>query len=47
MQVHLMLVSLLLTARPQTGYRRGLHVFSVTWPATERGTHAVVGVATR
>ena len=32
---------------PQTGYRRGLHIFEVTWPATERGTHAVVGVANR
>jgi len=33
--------------RGKQGYSQGLHVFSVSWPVTERGTHAVVGVATR
>ena len=29
------------------GYENGLHVWKVTWPAEYRGTHPVVGVATR
>jgi len=29
------------------GYREGLHVWSVCWPLASRGTHPVVGVATR
>jgi SPRY domain-containing SOCS box protein 1/4 len=32
--------------RGKVGYERGLHVFEITWPARQRGTHAVVGVAT-
>ena len=32
--------------RGKTGFSRGLHVFEVTWNARQRGTHAVVGVAT-
>jgi len=31
----------------QDGYSSGLHVWSVTWPQASRGTHPVVGVATR
>lgn len=29
------------------GYRVGLHVWAVTWPLASRGTHPVVGMATR
>ena len=29
------------------GYTAGLHVWRLTWPAESRGTHPVVGVATR
>jgi len=32
--------------RSRMGYTSGLHVFRVVWPLGERGTHAVVGVAT-
>ncbi|KAM9812311.1 SPRY domain-containing SOCS box protein 1-like isoform X2 [Syngnathus typhle] len=32
--------------RGKVGYTRGLHVWSIHWPARQRGTHAVVGVAT-
>ena len=32
--------------RGKVGYRSGLHVFEVTWLAAQRGTNAVVGVAT-
>jgi len=32
--------------RSKTGYTSGLHLFELTWPARQRGTHAVVGVAT-
>jgi len=32
--------------RTKTGYERGLHVFELTWSTRQRGTHAVVGVAT-
>ncbi|XP_062337792.1 SPRY domain-containing SOCS box protein 4-like [Osmerus eperlanus] len=32
--------------RGRVGFTRGLHVWRVTWPARQRGTHAVVGVAT-
>jgi len=31
----------------RSGYTNGLHVWSVTWPQASRGTHPVVGVATR
>ena len=29
------------------GYERGLHVFELCWSTRQRGTHAVVGVATQ
>ncbi|XP_051935046.1 SPRY domain-containing SOCS box protein 4-like [Hippocampus zosterae] len=32
--------------RGKVGYSRGLHVWRIHWPARQRGTHAVVGVAT-
>lgn len=32
--------------RTMAGYEEGLHVFEMTWPCRQRGTHAVVGVAT-
>lgn len=32
--------------RGKVGYTRGLHVWRIHWPARQRGTHAVVGVAT-
>ncbi|XP_052319453.1 SPRY domain-containing SOCS box protein 4-like isoform X2 [Oncorhynchus keta] len=32
--------------RGQVGYTRGLHVWRIHWPVRQRGTHAVVGVAT-
>lgn len=31
--------------RAKVGYTRGLHVWRIHWPARQRGTHAVVGVA--
>ena len=31
----------------ETGYNAGLHVWRVTWPHDFRGTHPVVGVATK
>lgn len=33
--------------RGKVGHERGLHVWEVTWNARQRGTHAVVGVATK
>jgi len=33
--------------RGKVGYNSGLHLWEVTWPVRQRGTHAVVGVATR
>jgi SPRY domain-containing SOCS box protein 1/4 len=33
--------------RGKTGYSSGIHLWSVSWPLRQRGTHAVVGVATR
>jgi len=33
--------------RGKTGYSSGVHLFEVTWPVRQRGTHAVLGVATR
>lgn len=33
--------------RTMSGYEAGLHVFEMTWPCRQRGTHAVVGVATQ
>ena len=32
--------------RAKVGYSEGLHVFQVTWPVRQRGTHPMVGVAT-
>jgi len=32
---------------PRAGYTSGLHVWAVHWPQSSRGTHPVVGVATR
>ena len=32
--------------RGSRGYSRGLHVWELRWPVRQRGTHAVVGVAT-
>lgn len=32
--------------RGRVGYTRGLHVWKINWPVRQRGTHAVVGVAT-
>lgn len=32
--------------RGRVGYTRGLHVWRIHWPTRQRGTHAVVGVAT-
>jgi len=32
--------------RAKVGYQRGLHVFELCWSTRQRGTHAVVGVAT-
>jgi len=33
--------------RGRVGYTRGLHVWEVHWSTRQRGTHAVVGVATK
>ena len=33
--------------RGKTGYDRGLHVWQISWKKAQRGTHAVVGVATK
>ncbi|XP_015903195.1 protein gustavus [Parasteatoda tepidariorum] len=33
--------------RGKVGYTRGLHVWEIHWSVRQRGTHAVVGVATR
>jgi len=33
--------------RGATGYKRGVHLWQVTWLATQRGTHACVGVASK
>lgn len=32
--------------RGKIGYKRGFHVWEVRWPSRQRGTHAVIGVAT-
>lgn len=32
--------------RSKMGYETGLHVFELNWPQQQRGTHAVVGIAT-
>lgn len=32
--------------RGKRGYSRGLHAWEISWPLEQRGTHAVVGVAT-
>ena len=33
--------------RGKVGYTRGLHVWEINWSTRQRGTHAVVGVATQ
>ncbi|XP_039619717.1 SPRY domain-containing SOCS box protein 2-like [Polypterus senegalus] len=33
--------------RSKMGYSSGIHIWEITWPAMKRGTHAVVGVATK
>lgn len=33
--------------RGKVGYSSGLHIFEMSWPLKQRGTHAVVGVATK
>jgi len=33
--------------RGKVGYSSGTHLWEVTWPVRQRGTHAVVGVATK
>ena len=33
--------------RGKVGYTRGMHVWQLTWSTRQRGTHAVVGVATK
>ncbi|EGT40778.1 hypothetical protein CAEBREN_09030 [Caenorhabditis brenneri] len=33
--------------RGKLGYSRGFHVWQIEWPERQRGTHAVVGVATK
>lgn len=32
--------------RGKVGYKRGFHVWEVKWPTRQRGTHAVIGIAT-
>lgn len=33
--------------RGKQGYSAGIHIWEVCWPTRQRGTHAVIGVATR
>lgn len=33
--------------RGRVGYSRGFHVWQIVWPLRQRGTHAVIGVATK
>ncbi|CEF60818.1 SOCS protein, C-terminal domain and B30.2/SPRY domain and SPla/RYanodine receptor SPRY domain and Concanavalin A-like lectin/glucanases superfamily domain and SPla/RYanodine receptor subgroup domain-containing protein [Strongyloides ratti] len=33
--------------RGKVGYSHGFHVWKITWPRRQRGTHAVIGVATK
>ena len=33
--------------RGKVGYSSGIHLWEVTWPVRQRGTHAMVGMATR
>jgi len=33
--------------RSKIGYASGLHIWEISWPIRQRGTHAVIGVATR
>ena len=33
--------------RGKMGYSSGLHIWEIKWPANQRGTHAVIGVATK
>ncbi|XP_066517477.1 SPRY domain-containing SOCS box protein 4b [Hoplias malabaricus] len=33
-------------ARGKVGYTRGLHAWTIRWPVRQRGTHAIIGVAT-
>ena len=32
--------------RGKVGYEKGMHLFEITWPTKQRGTHAVVGFGT-
>ena len=32
--------------RGKVGYEKGMHLFEITWPTKQRGTHAAVGVGT-
>lgn len=33
--------------RGRMGYTKGFHVWQIIWPLRQRGTHAVIGVATK
>uniref|UniRef100_A0A0K0E2S4 B30.2/SPRY domain-containing protein n=1 Tax=Strongyloides stercoralis TaxID=6248 RepID=A0A0K0E2S4_STRER len=33
--------------RGKVGYKKGFHVWEIKWPHRQRGTHAVIGVATK
>uniref|UniRef100_A0A0K0FCH8 SPRY domain-containing SOCS box protein 1 n=1 Tax=Strongyloides venezuelensis TaxID=75913 RepID=A0A0K0FCH8_STRVS len=33
--------------RGKVGFKKGFHVWKITWPLRQRGTHAVIGVATK
>jgi len=35
------------SARGKLGYSSGLHIFEISWPTKQRGTHASVGVSTQ
>jgi SPRY domain-containing SOCS box protein 1/4 len=32
--------------RTKTGYEKGIHLFEINWNSRQRGTHAIIGVAT-
>ena len=33
--------------RGKQGYNSGIHIWQISWPLKQRGTHAVIGVATK
>ena len=33
--------------RGRQGYSSGIHIWQISWPLKQRGTHAVIGVATK